>query len=311
MKDATLPLGVDLGAHRVRVALARRDAHGRPDLVAVATRDTGCDPVAALRDAVRELATRERRCILGMTHPDAVMRTIALPPMPAFERMRVAGLQAARFIDYPVADAAISLTPLAVPQRWSLGIARRAAMHARITAAKGARLIPLAIDDVAFALARVHGDADGAIDISASSTRLTIFAEPLPFVADIALGADALTEGIARSLGIDATAAEERKRTIGFGGAGEAQRDLLIDGILAMIASARAEGHAGIRRLVTIGNGSRVPGLAEAIERASGYGVRAAALEATVSATLPPDVLRAAGADWSIAFGLCLWDRAA
>jgi Tfp pilus assembly PilM family ATPase len=260
---------------------------------------------------VHELATHERRCVLGITHPDAVLRVLALPAMPAFERTRVATLQAARFIDYPVAEAAISLTPLDAPQRWTLGIARRTALQARLAAARAAKLVPLAIDDVAFALARVHDDADGTIDISESATRLTIFARPLPFVADLPIGAADLTEGIARSLGIDASAAEERKRTIGFGGAGEAQRDELIDGIVAMLASARAAGHTEVRRLVTIGNGSRIPGLAEAIERATGCGVRLAALDADVSTTLPPDVLRAAGADWSVAFGLCLWDTAA
>jgi Tfp pilus assembly PilM family ATPase len=311
MKRATLPLGIDFGHHRIRVALTERGAGGRPNLIAVATRDAAGAPATALRDAVSELATSERRCVFGIAHPEALLRVVALPAMSAFERTRTATFQASRFIDYPVAAAALSLTPLDHQQRWTLGIARRAAIHARMSAAKAARLVTLAVDDVAFALARVQLDADGTIDITESATRLTIFARPLPYVTDVPLGGAVLTEGIARSLGIDATAAEERKRTIGFAGAGEAQRDRLIAGIADMLGAARAMGYTDVRRLVTIGNGSRVPGLAEAIERATGCGVRPAMLDAGISDTLPADVLRAAGPDWSIAYGLSLWENAA
>jgi Tfp pilus assembly PilM family ATPase len=307
----TLPLGIDFGRSRIRVALCARAANGRPTLIAVAARAHGGDPERALREAVHELGTAERRCVLGIGAPDALLRVISLPAMSRFERGRAAVFQAARYIDYPVADAAISLVPLTGDARWTLGIARRVAIEARVAAAKRAKLVPLAIDDVAFALRRAHGDADGTIDISDDVTRLTIFAQPIPFVADVALGAMLFTEGIARALGIDADAAEERKRTIGFAGAGEAQRDAVIDAIADMLARARAAGHTEIRRLAMIGNGSRVPGLPEAIERATGYGVRLAALDVGVSDVLPADVLRAAGADWSVAYGLSLWDAAA
>jgi Tfp pilus assembly PilM family ATPase len=296
-RTATLPLGIDFGRTRIRVALSARAADGAPTLLAVAARPAAGDPARALRDAIGELATRERRCVLGIARPDALVRVVSLPPMSRFERTRAATFQAARYIDYPVADAAISLNALDERQ-WTLGIARRAAIDARLAAAK-------------HALARAQSGVDGTIDISDDVTRLTIFAQPVPYVADVALGAMLFTEGIARSLGIDAAAAEERKRTIGFAGAGEAQRDAVIDGIAEMLARARSAGYTEIRRLAMIGNGSRVPGLPEAIERATGYGVRLAALDPSVSGVLPPDVLRAAGADWSVAYGLSLWDTAA
>ena len=307
----TLPLGIDFGRCRIRVALSVAGGEGRPPaLIAVAARPAAGDPARALRDAVNELATTERRCVIGIAQPDAIVRVVTLPKMSRFERTRAATFQAARYIDYPVGDAAISLNAIAGGGRWTLGIARRAAIDARLLAAKRARLVTVAIDDVAFALGRALADADGTIDISDDATRLTVFARPIPYVADVALGAMFLTEGIARSLGIDAEAAEERKRTIGFGGAGEAQRDALTDAIAAMLARARAAGHTEVRRLVMIGNGSRVPGLPEAIERATGYGVRLAALDARASDVLPADVLRAAGADWSVAYGLSLWELA-
>jgi len=305
----TLPLGIDFGRHRIRVALSERATHGGR-LVAVAARPSGDDPAAALREAVGELATLERRCVIGIGPPDALLRAVSLPPMSRFERTRAATFQAARYIDYAIADAAIALTPQP-SGRWTLGIARRSAMHARLEAAKRAKLVPLAIDDIAFAAARALADADGTIDISDDVTRLTVFARPVPFVAEVALGGMLFTEGIARSLGIDADAAEVRKRTVGFAGAGEAQRDAVIDAIADLLGRSRAAGHTEVRRLAMIGNGSRVPGLADAIERATGYGVRLAALDAGVSEVLPADVLRAAGADWAVAYGLSLWDLAA
>jgi cell division ATPase FtsA len=116
-----------------------------------------------------------------------------------------------------------------------------------------------------------------------------------------------LTEAIAQSLGIDTARAEERKRAIGFGGAGETRRDALIDGLASLLATARATSRTEIHRLVMVGSGSRVPGLAEAIERATGYAVRPATLDADVSDRVPPDVLRAAAPDWSLAYGLSTW----
>jgi Tfp pilus assembly PilM family ATPase len=230
--------------------------------------------------------------------------------MSRFERAKTASFQAARYIDYPVTEATISLARLGDSQRWALGIARRASMKARLTAARQAKLIPLAVDDNALALARVYGDFDGSIDISAERTHITVFAKPIPWTAHVAVGGTSLTEGIARSLGIDAATAEERKRAIGFAGAGEVQRDALIDAIDEALANARASGLTNRRRFVLVGNGSRIPGLAEAIERATGYDVRTGSLTGEISDTLPADVLRAASVDWSIAFGLSVWQLA-
>jgi Tfp pilus assembly PilM family ATPase len=294
----------------MRVALTERASDGSTTLVAVAVRPAIEDAAAALRDAVAELATRERRCVFGIGEPEARLRSVALPNVTRRERRAAATFQAARLIDYPVAEAEISLVPAGGAGSWLLGIAHRAALDARYALARRARLTPVAVDDVAFALARVHRDCDGTIDVGEDRTRVTVFTRPVPFVVLVGQGAASLTEGIARSLGVDATVAEERKRTIGFAGAGEAQRDALIAEIARALAAARAATGADVRRLATVGNGSRIPGFAEAIARATSVDVRSGALAPETSATLPVDVLRAAGADWSIAYGLSLWTAA-
>lgn len=226
------------------------------------------------------------------------------------ERARAARFEAARFVDYPIADATVTLAPIDGSQRWTIGIARRSAIASRTYALKRAKLTAIAMDDIAFALQRAHADADGTIDVGEEATRLIVFARPIPSITRIAIGGRAFTEAIARSLGIDARAAEDRKRHIGFAGAGETERDAFIAHLAEAFATVRSAGHTSAGTFVMSGNGGRIPGLAEAIERATTMSIRLAEIDAMASDALPADVLRAAGADWSVAYGLSLWAAA-
>jgi len=307
-RRCTLPLGVDLGRRRVRVALAERVERGAVNLLAVAARDVNDDIVAALCESVDELGTPERRCIVGIGPPDAVLRVVAFPTMSALERRRAARFEAARVMPPGDGTTVITLTPLPDRSAWVLGAARADALARRRTTIGGATLRAVAVDDVALALARVHRTVDGTIDIGGDATQLTIFAKPLPYVVYLPIGGDALTVAIADALGLDAGRAEFRKRAHGFAGAGEARRDALIADVVAALGEARAATGLDVRALALIGNGSRIPGLADAFERATGIAIRLAELDPALSATLPADVLRAAGADWSLAVGLALWE---
>ena len=309
-KSATLPLGVDIGQRRVRVALTARESGGSPKLLAVAAHDHDGDPAAALRWAIADLQTQERRCVLALAAPDALLCTAEFPAMSPWERVSAARFEAARYIDYPIAEAAVSLVRTSARQRWAIGVARRPALSAALDTAKRARLRPLAVDDMAFALQRSHPDAGAVIDVAYASTRLAIFGETMPYVAHLPIGGAAITDAIAQSLGVDAATAEERKRSIGFGGAGDAPRDALIGALAEALADARAHGYTGTHHIVLSGNGSRIPALGPAIERATGYAVVSATLPPGCSDTLPPDVLRAAAPDWSVAYGLSLWNTA-
>jgi Tfp pilus assembly PilM family ATPase len=306
----TLPLGIDIGRRRVRVALVERAKREAPKLVAVAARDHAGDPADALRAAVDEVGTSERRCVVALAAPDALLCVTDFPAMTPWERVRAARFEAARFIDYPLAEAAISVSRTNVHQRWAIGIVRSSVLSATLEFVKRLNLRPLAVDDMAFALRRAHPDADGIIDIGSEATRLMLFGGTIPYVAGIPIGGKRLTGAIAQSLGIDVDAAEERKRRVGFGGAGEAERDLLIGALGEALAEARAGGITNVRRIVLCGNGSRIAGFDDAIERATGYAVHPASLAPEISDTLPPDVLRAAAADWSGAYGLSLWSIA-
>jgi Tfp pilus assembly PilM family ATPase len=307
MQRRTLPLGIDLGRHRIRVALLERDHTGEPELVAVAARDAAPEPAGALRDALAELGTRERRCVVGLGIPDATLRAIAFPPMSSLERRRAARFEAERFGGD---GAVVTLSPLPGHDAWALGIAATPTLERQRTAVAAAGLRAIAVDDVHLALLRAQPHTGGIIDIGAETTRVTLAAEPLPYVTQLPSGGDAFTAAIADALGIDSALAETRKRTQGFAGAGEAHRDALIAAVLAVLDAGQAATGARVRSLALAGNGSRVPGLAETFERATGIPTRLAALEPAVASPLPADVLRAAGPDWALAVGLALWETA-
>ncbi len=309
-KLATLPLGVDIGQRRVRVALTAKTGGGPPKLLAVAAHDHDGDPVEAMRWAIEDLQTQERRCVLALAPPDALLCTAEFPAMSPWERVNAARFEAARFVGYPIGEAAVSLVRTNTPACWAIGAVRRDALDNALGIAKRARLRPLAVDDAAFALRRSHPDAGAVIDVGSEATRLTVFGATIPYTVRIPIGGEAMTDAIAQSLGVDAGTAENRKRNVGFGGAGEAPRDTLITALAEAFADARARGYDGIHPVVLCGNGSRIPGFGSAIERATGYAAVPATLPPDCSETLPPDVLRAAAPDWSLAYGLSLWSIA-
>lgn len=309
-RRGTLPLGVDIGTLNTRVALVERGVADHPSLIAVASRPTGDDPARAIAEACAELGTRERRCVLALRAPDALLRTVAFPPMRARERMRAARFEAARFVAYPIGEANVRVAP--AERGWYVvGIARYDAVGARIAAAKDAGLRAVAVDDAALALGRAFPYADALVDVGAEATLLVVPDDPIPSVRTFDAGGRALTAAVADALGVDGPTAERRKCTVGLGGAGEHVRDALVEQLASALVEHRASGRADVRTIVLAGNGARLVGFAEALERAVAIPVRLGAFLAGVSETLPADVVRAASPDWGLAYGLALWESAA
>jgi Tfp pilus assembly PilM family ATPase len=307
-RQATLALGVDIGRARTRVALAERGAAGRPRLIAVSARPTGDDAGAAIDAARAELGTRERRCVLALGGPDALFRTAAFPAMSAAERRRAARFEAGRFVPYALDQATVRVVTRG--ELCTVAVARTAALDACVSAAKSAGLRPIAVDHAAFALLRAFPYADAVIDVGADATMLIVVDDPLPVTRTIGIGGRAFTAAVVASLGIDDAAAEARKRSVGLAGAGEHARATLVEQIASAFIEYRASGRGMLRAIALAGNGARLDGLGEALERALGIPVRLAALAADASAALPADVVRAASPDWGLAYGLALWETA-
>ena len=307
---STLPLGVDVGARRTRVALLERDERGVPRLVAVASRDTGDDPAVAIADARSELRSRERRCVLALGPDDAVLRSAAFPAMRRAERERAARFEAVRHVPYPIAEAAVHVSPLD-DRRCVVAIARRQRLAQRLNEAKRAGLRAVAVDDMAFALLRAIPSTDAILDVGDRRSALVVRAHPVPSVRVFPIGGRSFTDAVGAALGVDPIVAERRKCGVGLAGAGETARDELVQRVAAALIDHRASGAADVTTLALCGNGARLGGLAEAIERVAAVPVRVASFPPGVSSALPVDVVRAAAPDWALAYGLALWESAA
>lgn len=306
-RPRTLPLGIDIGATRIRAALVHRSPLGDTELVAVATRQHDNDHANALADVVAELRTHERRCVFGLGEPRAVLRKVSFPVMRRGESERAARFEATQFVDYPIHDAVVRVVALGEDGDAVIGVVRKDVIGWLVTLAHSAKLRVAAVDNDAFALRRALPDVDAVLDIGLTDSRLHVFTGEFPIARRFATGGVAITQAIAQSIGSDEDTAERRKLALGTAGGAEHERDTLISDVAAALAECRSQGLGDVRTIALAGNGSRLSELPALLESATGARVSLAELSAAISPLLPPDVLRAAGADWALAYGLALW----
>ncbi|MGA8533597.1 MAG: pilus assembly protein PilM [Candidatus Tumulicola sp.] len=320
---ARLPLGLDLGSSRVRLAQAVQARSGEARLAAIAVRDLPQDAVtpdtisepelvaAIVEDLHREIGTRERRCVLSIGADAASLRWVRFPPMGGNERRLAARFEAERFAGWDTKAIASTVRVHPVQREehvYAVGAAREAAIRSRIDCAKQSGLRPVGMDHDACALRRAFPLCDAVLDVGYRQAALHAFTPAGPISLRLSGGGIAITRAIAADLSIDAVAAEKRKRLFGTAGAGESARLEFTSALDAALKRAR-EKLPGLRRIAAAGNGSRLTGLAEAVATASG-----ATLEMTVSDLLrgggyPDDVIRAAAQDWALAASLAVWSR--
>ena len=136
MSVRTLPLGVDIGTTRLRIALAHVTARG-PCVTAIATRDIPPNAATSgevrdpdfvsvlVEDALAELQTKERRVVCAIAAPDASLWHVTFPRMGSLERERAARFEAQRYVEYPIEEAVVRVHALDTARSlWSLGVAR-------------------------------------------------------------------------------------------------------------------------------------------------------------------------------------------
>lgn len=313
------PLGVDIGATRVRIVEARPGPGGHAvlrsavrDLTEGASSSGAITDVAylaaVLEDAVEELGTRERRCVCAVGEPDARYAVVAFPAMRAAERERAARFEAEKHCSFPVADAVVRVHRAAASgTAWVLGMARSAAVRTRMTALRQARLRPIAMDHEAFALKRALPGFDAVLDVGFRRSSLHCFADGEMFSLTAFGGGDDVTRAIERDLRVDRTAAEKRKRIVGTAGAGERARSALVTDITGLIE--QASRRVRLSRIAMVGNGSRLCGLDSDVSRASGTGCTLAVSPLLAGPSYPQDVVRSSAPDWTLAASLAQWRR--
>lgn len=315
-----LPLGVDFGSERVRVARVMRTASGETRLCAVATADlAGVAPadadhqpgvVAALvAELSRETGSRQRRCVTAVDQRSAAVTCVNLPRMPAYEVRRAARFEAGRSAPPQIRDVANVVRVYRANDRgqYTVGIVRADVLRERTACLRRAGLRPIAVDYDAFALRRAFSKCDAVIDAGSRTTRLHAYT---PFgVASwsIPVGGWEITRAIADDLAIDFSEAERRKRSIGMAGAGDGAIQELITGLREVVVRARER--ATVRRIVLAGNASRLPGLSAALENGLGASVEIGVSALLFGGSYPSDVARAGSPDWSLAVALACWGQ--
>jgi len=312
MNVRTYPLGIDLGTSRIRIARVERRPDG-PFLREVVTIDLEpglgvADVAARLRATLVEREIVERRCIASVGEPDAQLHAVAFPPMNARERERAARFEAARYVDYPPAEAVVRTIPLPGPGGMHLiGITRAGRLERTLAILRGAKLRPLTVDHEAFAYRRAFPYAQVVVDVGASATRFYAYGEGAPICMTIAGGAQTFTTAIAQALGIDAATAERRKRTIGLSGAGETELTAFAQSVGRALLAARNRGMIDAQRIVLVGNGARLSGLADRLERDTGCSADVATDLGIERSAYPEDIARASAPDFAHAAGLARW----
>jgi type IV pilus assembly protein PilM len=194
------------------------------------------DP-AAVGDVLKELwgpggiRGRNRKVWLGVGNQRLVVREIALPFMPEKELRTSLGFQVQEFIPMPVEEAVLDFDALDEFEadgrrmlRILLVAAQRAMVDMVVQAALAAKLEPVGLDLVPFALVRAVGTSDAGmdleddgdeaiIDVGAHVTNIVVHARGRTrFVRILPSGGRDITLAIARTLGVDAEIAERLKR---------------------------------------------------------------------------------------------------
>ena len=188
-----------------------------------------------MTEALRELWERggfkSRRVWMGVGNQRVVVREIALPFLPEKELKASLGFQVQEFIPMPVDEAVLDYDPIGEFEqddrqmlRMLLVAAQRVMVDQLVNAAIGAKLEPVGLDLVPFALVRAVGTSDvgmdleetgdeAVIDIGAHVTNIVVHARGTArFVRILPSGGRDITIAIARGFEVEDDVAEQLKR---------------------------------------------------------------------------------------------------
>jgi type IV pilus assembly protein PilM len=218
-----------------------------------------------------------------------VVREIGLPYLPEKELRASLGFQAQEFIPMPVEEAVLDFDPLEEFEqegrrmlRLILVAAQRAMVNTVVGVALGAKLEPVGVDLVPFAMARAvgmpevgmedeEGGEEAVVDIGATITNILVHERGVTrFVRILPSGGRDVTAAVARSLGVSDEEAEVLKRG---GGTDPERSDQAMKAAVSRAASfaddirssldfyqSQMPG-ARVRRILLTGGGSKLAGL--------------------------------------------------
>jgi type IV pilus assembly protein PilM len=300
-------IGLDIGSTAVRAAELTEGE--KPSVIRAAqvplppgaVENGEVRDVQAVAEALRELWTRggfkSRKVYMGVGNQRVVVREIALPTMPEKELRQSLGFQVQEFIPMPVDEAVLDFHVIEETEidgrqmlRLLLVAAQKAMVDTLVTAATSAKLEPLGLDLVPFALVRAVGvvragmeledrGGEAIVDVGAHVTNIVVHAGgETRFVRILPSGGRDVTNAIARALSIDDEVAERLKRGELVEESGVAPEQVheisrqratqFVDEIRSSLEfyTAQTQG-ARIERLLVSGGGSKLEGLLEILRQ--------------------------------------------
>jgi type IV pilus assembly protein PilM len=300
-------IGLDVGSTAVRAAEL---AEGSPPTVvraaqvplpAGAVENGEVRDVEAVSEGLRELWTRggfkSRKVWMGVGNQRVVVREIALPAMPEKELRQSLGFQVQEFIPMPVDDAVLDyhlIEEIEVDGRQMLRLllvaAQKAMVDTLVTSATNAKLEPMGLDLVPFAMVRAVGatgagmelerfGGEAVVDIGAHVTNIVVHAAgETRFVRILPSGGRDITVAIARGLTVEDEVAERLKRGEVVEGSTATPEQALevamqratqfVDEIRSSLEfyTAQTQG-ARIERLLISGGGSKLEGFVDIVRQ--------------------------------------------
>lgn len=316
-----LPLGVDLGSQRVRVARVQSTPSGDARLCAIAARDLPAnatleygyrepDLISAVVAELRlETGARRPHCVAAVDARAASLSFAAFPRMPRHELRRAARFEAERTAPANVTSAPnlVRVCRADAAGEYAIGVVRSDALRERTACLRRAGLRPIALDYDACALRRAFPRCDAVIDAGHEAVRLHVYRAAGVTSCSVDGGGSGLTRAIAADLSIEPSAAERRKRSIGLAGAGGSAVNELVAGLYDAVARARERGP--IRHIVLVGNAARLADLPAILRDRLDASVEIGASALLFGGTYPADVVRAGAPDWTLAAALACWNR--
>jgi type IV pilus assembly protein PilM len=305
-------IGLDIGTSGVRAAelsFGKRgvtlEKFGQVALPQGVVRDGEVLDAMALADALRQLWTHtgfsHKRVALGIANQRVVVRQVELPWLPARELRASLPFQVQDYLPMPVEQAVLdfhAVEEVAEPGqprllRGLLVAAVREVVLANVNAVQRAGLRVTGVDLTSFAVLRSMGDVGAAdadtvalLDIGAKVTNIVVHRAGVPlFVRILLLGGQDVTDAVSDSLGLQTLEAEALKQLPGTAGYDHDQlaaaARAVDDGAAVFVDEVRSSldyfvaSSAGTRlqRLVVTGGGSRLHGLTQRLEAATGLPV--------------------------------------
>ena len=234
-------IGLDIGSTAVRAA--ELSVGDNPSVLRVAQVPLAAGAVDngeirdpdAVSEALRQLWTaggfKSRQVWMGVGNQRVVVREVALPFLPEKELRASLGFQVQEFIPMSVDEAVLDFDPVGEFEadgrkmiRILLVASQRAMVDLEVRAALNAKLEPMGLDLVPFALVRAVGSPDtgmdledwgdeAIIDVGAHVTNIVVHLRGRTrFVRILPSGGRDVTLAIARALGVDDDVAEQMKR---------------------------------------------------------------------------------------------------